>query len=144
MKIGFLLQDIGVIYGAQRATLDLLRMLAAAGVEAHVALMRETRRTDLPADFRTALAGCATVTGLPVDRAFSPALARGGAGGSRRSAGSASCTRWATRPTYTRRWRRGAARSNWSARCTAGFFSENSAKPFTVGSTCGRCAGLTG
>ena len=57
MKIGFLLQDIGVIYGAQRATLDLLRMLAAAGVEAHVALMRETRRTDLPADFRTALAG---------------------------------------------------------------------------------------
>lgn len=76
MKIGFLLQDTGVIYGAQRATLDLLRLLAAAGVEAHVALMRETRRSDLPADFRTALAGCATVTGLPVDRAFSPALAR--------------------------------------------------------------------
>ena len=76
MKIGFLLQDIGVIYGAQRATLDLLRMLAAAGVEAHVALMRETRRTDLPADYRTALAGCATVTEMPVDRAFSPAMAR--------------------------------------------------------------------
>ena len=76
MKIGFLLQDTGVIYGAQRATLALLRVLAGAGVEANVALMRETRRTDLPADYRTALAGCATVADLPVDRAFSPALAR--------------------------------------------------------------------
>ncbi len=76
MKIGFLLQDTGVIYGAQRATLDLLRVLAERGVEAHVALMRETRRTDLPADYRAALAGLAAVTELPVDRAFSPALAR--------------------------------------------------------------------
>ena len=76
MKIGFLLQDTGVIYGAQRATLDLLRVLAERGVEPHVALMRERRRADLPADYRTALATYAAVTDLPVDSAFAHALAR--------------------------------------------------------------------
>lgn len=43
MKIIFLLQDTGTIYGAERATIDLVRGLAAAGVPVHVLLIVETR-----------------------------------------------------------------------------------------------------
>ena len=46
MKIAFLLQDTGAVYGAERATLDLARGLAARGTGVLVVLIRETRLGD--------------------------------------------------------------------------------------------------
>lgn len=43
MRIAFLMQDTGAIYGAERATLDLVEGLAGAGVEVVVLLIEETR-----------------------------------------------------------------------------------------------------
>lgn len=43
MKIVFLLQDTGGVYGAERATLELARGLAASGISIHILLIAETR-----------------------------------------------------------------------------------------------------
>ncbi len=43
MNVCFLLQDIGAVYGAERATLDLARGLRGAGVEVSFLLIKETR-----------------------------------------------------------------------------------------------------
>ena len=43
MKIVFLIQDSGVIYGQERATIDLVTGLRNAGQDPHVLLINETR-----------------------------------------------------------------------------------------------------
>ena len=43
MRIAFLLQDTGAVYGAERATLDLAKGLRAAGVDARMLLIEESR-----------------------------------------------------------------------------------------------------
>lgn len=43
MRIAFLLQDVGSIYGAERATLDLVEGLRSAGVDARMLLIEEKR-----------------------------------------------------------------------------------------------------
>lgn len=77
LRISFLVQDTGKIYGAQRATLDLLRALAThEHVTPVVVVMRESRRQDLAGDWLQALKGVVTrVEEMPVDRAFSPDFA---------------------------------------------------------------------
>ena len=56
MKICFILQDTGRIYGAQRATLDLIEGLQQSGTcETHVLLFREIRSASGPDQYRKAL-----------------------------------------------------------------------------------------
>jgi glycosyltransferase involved in cell wall biosynthesis len=56
MKICFILQDTGRIYGAQRATLDLIEGLQQSGrCETHVLLFQETRSAPGPDQYRKAL-----------------------------------------------------------------------------------------
>jgi glycosyltransferase involved in cell wall biosynthesis len=75
--VAWLLQDSPAIYGAHRATLDLVRGLAAAGDRPRVFLLEELRLglTDSPLHRGLAEAG-ATVETLPVRGAFSPSAAR--------------------------------------------------------------------
>ena len=77
MKITFLMQDIGVMYGAERATLDLLTRLQKSGEPVNVLLIDEERLGLERSDLRDALTGA----GIPYIRlqttvAFSPSLIR--------------------------------------------------------------------
>ncbi len=75
MRIVFLLQDTGVIYGAERATLSLVRELVTKGnLSVKVLLMQETRIANTPVLSQAFQEAGAAVTSLPVDRAFSLGL----------------------------------------------------------------------
>lgn len=73
MTPAFLLQDTGAIYGAQRATLDVVAGLLRSGrVKPGVWLLEETRLRLARSDFRDALqAAGAEITVFPVAGAFS-------------------------------------------------------------------------
>jgi L-malate glycosyltransferase len=77
MKVIFLLQDTGVVYGAERATIDLARGLQAAGVECRALLIEEMRlglrASALREEFARSRIGFDLV---PTGSAFSPRLAR--------------------------------------------------------------------
>jgi glycosyltransferase involved in cell wall biosynthesis len=77
MKIVFLMQDTGGVYGAERATIELARGLRAAGVEVHALLIVETRlgleRSRLQDAFATAGVPLSTVV---TSARFSLKLAR--------------------------------------------------------------------
>lgn len=77
MRIAFLLQDTGRIYGAERATLDLARGLGSAGLSCAFWLIEESRlglpQSDLKAAVQAAGLPCAS---LPVHSAFSRDLIR--------------------------------------------------------------------
>lgn len=55
MKIVFLMQDTGAVYGAERATIDLARGLLARDVAVRVLLVVETRRGDGPSGLQAEL-----------------------------------------------------------------------------------------
>lgn len=77
MKIVFLLQDTGQIYGAERATIDLARGLHARGCETTVLLIEESRLGQEDSKLRTTLLEAGLpVTSLPTAARFSLALAR--------------------------------------------------------------------
>lgn len=78
MKITFLLQDTGTLYGAERATLDLAQALASQpDVEVSILLMEESRLMLTDSALRRAFQDAGLlVVGLPVKRAFSWALVR--------------------------------------------------------------------
>ena len=78
MKIGFVMQDTGRIWGAERATLDLLCGLRDEGLSVSVLLIHEKRLKLEHGDLKTALSseGIPTVQ-FDVRNAFSPALVRG-------------------------------------------------------------------
>ncbi|MBP7829436.1 MAG: glycosyltransferase [Kiritimatiellae bacterium] len=77
MRIAFLLQDTGRIYGAERATLDLARGLRSAGVEVAAWLIEESRLGLEKSQLKAAIldAGLPCVA-LPVQSAFSRDLLR--------------------------------------------------------------------
>ncbi|MFT5121916.1 MAG: glycosyltransferase involved in cell wall biosynthesis [Kiritimatiellia bacterium] len=76
MKICFVLQDTGRIYGAQRATLDLIEGLQLSGAcEAHVLLFQENRAAGAAEQYQSALADtAASLTRVLVDQAYSRTL----------------------------------------------------------------------
>jgi len=77
MNIAFLMQDVGAMYGAERATVDLMSGLRKSGECVHVLLIDEERLGLEKSDLRDALAAAdIPFTSLSTDRAFSPALAR--------------------------------------------------------------------
>jgi glycosyltransferase involved in cell wall biosynthesis len=77
MNIAFLMQDIGAMYGAERATLDLITHLKKSGEQAQVLLIEEERLGLKRSDLRDALADSGIAcTRLPTAAAFSPALVR--------------------------------------------------------------------
>ncbi len=55
MKVVFLMQDTGVVYGAERATLELARGLATAGVEVSFLLIEESRLRGRKSDLQETL-----------------------------------------------------------------------------------------
>lgn len=72
MRIVFLLQDTGVIYGAERATLSLVRELVTKGnLSVKVLLMQETRIANTPILTKAFKETGAAVTSIPVAHAFS-------------------------------------------------------------------------
>jgi glycosyltransferase involved in cell wall biosynthesis len=79
IHVGFLLQDTGAVYGAERATLDLMRGLGErSGFRVSVILIDEMRLGNRHGIFRQAI----RENGHPVeicstDHRFSPALAKG-------------------------------------------------------------------
>jgi glycosyltransferase involved in cell wall biosynthesis len=77
MNIAFLMQDVGAMYGAERATLDLITQLKKAGETVHVLLINEERLGLGQSDLRDALAesGVSFVR-LRTGGAFSPSLIR--------------------------------------------------------------------
>ena len=77
MNVAFLMQDVGAMYGAERATLDLITHLKKAGEHVHVLLIDEMRLGLEQSDLRDALAGSGIAyTRLPTADAFSSALIR--------------------------------------------------------------------
>lgn len=77
MKIAFLLQDTRAVYGAERATMDLVGGLRAAGVDARMLLIEESRMGEGESALRQEIAQ----RRIPFDSiachsAFSPALVR--------------------------------------------------------------------
>jgi glycosyltransferase involved in cell wall biosynthesis len=78
MKIVFLLQDTGAVYGAERATIDLAVGLKNTGeINSHIILIEETR-CRLGTAFRDALAGRGIeFSAIPCGSAFSLPLALG-------------------------------------------------------------------
>jgi glycosyltransferase involved in cell wall biosynthesis len=78
MNIFFLMQDTGRIYGAERATLDLLRALATVpSVTARVLLIEESRTENTALDLRNQLRNQAVVfESIPVASACSLSLIR--------------------------------------------------------------------
>ena len=78
MKIVFLLQDTGAVYGAERATIDLAVGLKNTGeINSHIILIEETR-CRLGTAFRDALAGRGIeFSTIPCGSAFSLPLALG-------------------------------------------------------------------
>lgn len=78
MKIGFLLQDTGAIYGAEQATLDLAAgLVAQPGVSVAWFLIEEQRVKASDRTLREAAGAIGEgITGLPTRRRFSRALIR--------------------------------------------------------------------
>jgi len=77
MRIAFLLQDTGRIYGAERATLDLARGLRSAGVEVAAWLIEESRLGLEKSELKTAILEAGLeCSALPVHSAFSRDLLR--------------------------------------------------------------------
>ena len=77
MKITFLMQDIGAMYGAERATLDLLKRLQKSGEQVDVLLIDEERLGLERSDLRNALTGAGiSYIRLRTAVAFSPSLIR--------------------------------------------------------------------
>jgi glycosyltransferase involved in cell wall biosynthesis len=77
MNVAFLMQAVGAMYGAERATLDLMSGLLKSGEHIHVLLIDEERLGLEKSDLQDALASVGIPsTRLRTDRAFSPALAR--------------------------------------------------------------------
>ncbi len=73
MKVAFLLQDTRTLYGAEQATVRLVAGLVAAGVDARVLLLRETRLGPGASPLAEALGRVAPTTDLPVRGRFSRA-----------------------------------------------------------------------
>ncbi len=72
LRIAFVLQDTGSLYGAERATLDLAVALRRRGDDAGVILLRETRLgAGFPSLAGTFLSSGVPTEAVPVDRAFS-------------------------------------------------------------------------
>lgn len=77
MNITFLMQDIGTMYGAERATFELLTHLKRAGEQVHVLLIDEERLCLERSDLRDSLASAGiSYTLLQTATAFSPSLIR--------------------------------------------------------------------
>lgn len=77
MNITFLMQDIGAMYGAERATLDLLARLQKSGEQVDVLLIDEERLGLEQSDLRDALARSGiSYTRLQTAAAFSSSLIR--------------------------------------------------------------------
>ena len=78
MKIAFLMQDTGTVYGAERATLDLAEGLRGRpGYDVHLLLIQEQRLGLSRSGLREALAARSLgFTSLPTDRSFSWRLVR--------------------------------------------------------------------
>ena len=77
MKIAFVMQDTGKIWGAEKATLDLLRGLKRAGLDASVILICEERLGLDGSLLQAALASeSICMTRITTRRPFSPALIR--------------------------------------------------------------------
>ena len=76
--VAFLLQDTGAIYGAQRATVDLLRGLREDGrISPVVFLLEETRLGLARSDFRAAIQSLGVeIETLPVNSAYAPEAVR--------------------------------------------------------------------
>lgn len=75
MNITFLMQDIGAMYGAERATVDLITCLKKAGEHIHVLLIDEERLGLGQSDLRDALDGSGiSCARLPTAAPFSPSL----------------------------------------------------------------------
>ena len=78
MRIAFLLQDVGSIYGAERATLDLVEGLRSAGVDARMLLIEEKRLALRESSLQREIEQRQIPVGvIPCRSAFSPALVRG-------------------------------------------------------------------
>ena len=77
MKIAFLMQDVGAMYGAERATLDLIARLKGAGEQVCVLLIDEERLGLERSDFRDAVSASGiSCARLRTGAAFSPSLIR--------------------------------------------------------------------
>ncbi len=77
LRPGFLMQDTAAVFGAEQATLDLVCGLRDAGLDPHFLLIRETRTGAGSGAVQAAVEQMGfPFTVLPVDRRFSPALAR--------------------------------------------------------------------
>lgn len=77
MNIAFLMQDVGAMFGAERATLDLVTRLRKAGEDAGVLLIDERRLRLGRSDLRDALSAAGVpLIRLPTSHPFSPDLVR--------------------------------------------------------------------
>lgn len=77
MRIVFIIQNSGQIYGAERSLVDLLTILADTGHEVMVWLLQETRLGSLTGDFEQQIQNSgAVVKSFPVRSAFSMPLIR--------------------------------------------------------------------
>ena len=77
MNIAFLMQDVGAMFGAERATLDLVSRLRKAGEDACVLLIDEQRLGLGRSDLRDALSAAGVpFMRLPTSHPFSPDLVR--------------------------------------------------------------------
>jgi glycosyltransferase involved in cell wall biosynthesis len=78
IRVAYFMQDTGAIYGAERATLDLVAGLQASGeVEPRIYLIEETRLDLKESAVQQAWRNAGvSVVALPVDHAFSPRLIR--------------------------------------------------------------------
>lgn len=75
MNVAFLMQDVGIMYGAERVTMDLVTRLRKSGEQVHVLLIDEERLRLEKSDLRDALSAAGVpYTLLRTSRAFSPAL----------------------------------------------------------------------
>lgn len=78
MRLAFLMQDTGAVYGAEQATLDVVAGLAARGVEVRILLIEERRIARAANPLRDALTARGLAwQALPVDRPLSLQLVRG-------------------------------------------------------------------
>ena len=77
MRIAFLLQDTGRIYGAERATLDLVQGLRSAGLQVAAWLIEESRLGLEKSDLKAAIVGAGVeCASMPVHTPFSRDLLR--------------------------------------------------------------------
>ncbi len=78
MNVAFLMQDVGIMFGAERATVDLVTRLRKAGDDVRVLLIEEDRLRLEKSDLRDALSAAdVPYKFLRTAGAFSPELVRG-------------------------------------------------------------------